>query len=262
MLQLLKIEWMKVRYYKAFWIFTILYFVSLIGINYIGFYLNELTNENVPMGSALIGRPYTFPNVWGTVGFMSSWLLYFPGILFIMLLTNEFNFKTHRQNVIDGWERTQFINVKFVSVLIYSVVITLANFIIALTFGLISKGSTFDWEGMDKVGYIFLQSFSYIAFAMFLAILFRRSGIAIAVFSLYGLVFEWLITLTINVKFNWSPVGYFLPLETTDTILPIPFVKAFLYKGAPESWLLLVAIFIYLILYYFFSMKKFTKDDL
>ena len=86
MLHLLKIEWLKVKNYKAFWIFTILYAFAIVGINYTGLYINELTVQNIPMGKALMGSPYTFPKVWGTVGYMSSWLLYFPGILFLHAL--------------------------------------------------------------------------------------------------------------------------------------------------------------------------------
>lgn len=262
MLQLLKIEWMKVRHYRAFWIFTILYFASIIGINYIGYFINEVTKANVPVAEALIGAPYAFPNIWGTVGFMSSWLLYFPGILFIMLLTNEFNFKTHRQNIIDGWERIQFVSVKFVFALIFSLAATLFNVLVALLFGFISAGSSFSFEGTENIIYIFIQTFSYISFAMFLAILFRRSGVAIAVFFLYGLIFEWLITTLINFKFDLVPVGYFLPLQVTDTLLPLPFGNKVFYKGAPDPYILVIVSIVYLAAYYFFSLKKFTKDDL
>ena len=48
MLHLLKIEWLKVKNYKAFWVFTILYFFAILGINYTGYYINELASENLP----------------------------------------------------------------------------------------------------------------------------------------------------------------------------------------------------------------------
>src|SRR5215216_6037575 len=143
MVHLLKIEWLKVKNYKTFWIFTVLYFVSILGINYTGYYINELAITSMPGSSAILGSPYGFPKVWQTVGWMSSWLLYFPGILFIMLLTNEFNFKTHRQNIIDGWSRFQFITVKVIFALLFSLVATLFNFIVALLFGFLSTGSVF-----------------------------------------------------------------------------------------------------------------------
>ncbi|MBA2250759.1 MAG: ABC transporter permease [Chitinophagaceae bacterium] len=262
MLNLLQIEWMKVKGYKAFWIFTILYFFAIVGINYTGFYINELTVQSMPASTFLLGTPYGFPKVWQTVGWMSSWLLYFPGILFIMLLTNEFNFKTHRQNIIDGWSRTQFISVKFVFAILFSVVATLFNFLVALLFGFLTTGSVFHFEGMENIGYIFIQTLAYISFAMFLAVIFRRSGVAIAVFFLFGLIFEYLITVLINYKLNLSPVGYFLPLQVTDVMLPIPFGNKVIYKDSPAVYILVIASLIYIGAYYFFSLKKFKTEDL
>ena len=260
--QLLKIEWLKVKNYKAFWIFTILYAFAIVGINYTGYYTNELAIENMPASKMLLGTPYGFPKVWQTVGFMSSWLLYFPGILFIMLLTNEFNFKTHRQNIIDGWTRQQFITVKFVFALLFSLAATIFNVLVALLFGFVTTGSHFTFAGMENVLYILIQTVAYILFAMFLGILFRKSGATIAVFFLYGLIFEWLIAALVNFNFNLSPIGYFLPLQVTDVMLPIPFGTKIIYKGAPPVWTLVLASLIYIAAYYYFALKKFTKEDL
>ena len=262
MLHLLKIEWLKVKNYKAFWIFTILYAFAILGINYTGFYINELAVQNMPASQMLLGTPYTFPKVWQTVGFMSSWLLYFPGILFIMMLTNEFNFKTHRQNIIDGWTRKEFVTVKFVFAILFSAVATIFIFLVGLLFGLITTGSHFTFAGLENVGYIFIQTVAYITFAMFLAILFRRSGAAIAVFFLYGLIFEYLFTVLINMKLGLNPIGYFLPLQVTDVMLPIPFGTKVIYKDAPDVWILVIASLAYISGYYFFALKKFTKEDL
>jgi hypothetical protein len=262
MLHLLKIEWLKVKNYNAFWIFTILYFVSILGINYTGYYINELTIQSMPGSQAILGSPYGFPKVWQTVGWMSSWLLYFPGILFIMLLTNEFNFKTHRQNIIDGWSRGQFITVKVIFALLFCALATIFNFLVALLFGFLSTGSSFTLDGLQNVGYIFIQTVAYITFAMFLAVLFRRSGAAIAVFFLFGLIFEWLITALVNFKFELTPIGYFLPLQVTDVMLPIPFGNKIIYKDAPSMYALVTGSIVYIGCYYFFALKKFQGDDL
>lgn len=262
MIHLLKIEWLKVKNYKAFWIFTILYFVSILGINYIGYYFTDLATTVVPVGKVFLGTPYGFPKVWQTVGWMSSWLLYFPGILFIMLLTNEFNFRTHRQNIIDGWKRSQFITVKVMFALIFSIAATFFNSLVALLFGFISTGSEFSTEGIQNIGYIFIQTFAYITFAMFLGVLFRRSGAAIAIFFLFGLIFEWIICGLLNFKFELSPIGYFFPLQVTDVMLPIPFGNKIIYKDAPAMYALVIASVLYIGGYYFFAMKKFERDDL
>jgi len=261
MLHLLKIEWLKIKNYKAFWIFSIFYLVSIFLINYIGWTTHQRTTQEMPGSEMLLGHPYSFPNVWSTVGWMSSWLLYFPGMIIIMLMVNEFNFKTHRQNIIDGLSRSQFIGVKIVLALLLAVCITLINILTALYFGSVSPGS-FSTEGMVNIWYIFLQSVAYIFFALMLAVLFRRSGLAIIIFFLYGLIFEWIITALITFQFKMAPVGYFLPLQVSDVLLPIPFGKQVMYPHTPAVWILVSAILVYIFIYVFFARKKFLHDDL
>lgn len=261
MLHLLKIEWLKVKNYRAFWVFIVLYLISIFLINYIAWATQQRTNAAVPGSEQIIGNVYAFPKVWQTVGWMSSWLLYFPGMIVIMLMVNEFNFKTHRQNVIDGLSRQQFIGVKIVLVIILAVFITIINVITGFIFGSVSPGS-FSTEGMENIGYIFLQALAYIFFALMLAVLFRRSGLAIIIFILYGIIFEWLITALATFNFKIAPVGYFLPLQVSDVLIPIPFGGKIFYPDTPVVGVLIAAIAAYLFIYVYFTRKKFITDDL
>jgi hypothetical protein len=261
MLHLLKIEWLKIKNYRAFWIFSVFYLVSIFLINYIGWSTNNRIISEHPEAQQIITSPYSFPKVWQTVGWMSSWLLYFPGMIIIMLMVNEYNFKTHRQNIIDGLSRSQFINVKIVLSVILAIFITLINALTALYFGFRSSGS-FTSDGMIFIGYIFLQSIAYIFFALMLAVLFRRSGLAIIVFVLYGLIFEWLITALITFNLHWAPIGYFLPLQSSDVLIPMPFGNGLFYPKTPEVYIMVIAIALYISVYVILARKKFLKDDL
>ena len=263
MLHLLKIEWLKIKNYKAFWVFAVLYLVSIFLVNYIAWSLYQRTVKEMPMSEAVLGQPYAFPTVWKSVGWMSSWLLYFPGMIMIMLMVNEFNFKTHRQNIIDGLSRAQFIGVKIVLALLLAALITVINALTSLYFGFRSPG-TFSTQGMENVLYVFLQSIAYIFFALMLAVLFRRSGLAIIVFILYGLIFEWLVTAIVTFNFHWAPAGYFLPLQVSDVLLPMPFGKkgGLIYPDRPAVGILIAAIAVYISAYVYFARRKFLRDDL
>ncbi|MET0244073.1 MAG: ABC transporter permease [Flavitalea sp.] len=260
MLNNLRTEWLKIKNYKAFWIFLGLYLVSIVAINYIAYAIYQETVKQEPMAASLINNPYAFPAVWGTVGFMGSWLLYFPGIIIILLTSNEFTFKTHRQNIIDGWSRKDFVHTKLLLVLILAITTTIISTITAFGFGLAS-GESFSTDGMMSIVYIFVQSLSYISLALLLAVLFRRSGVALIVFFLYGLIFETIIYGLINRYIN-DQGGYFLPLQGTDVLLPLPFGNNIIYKHAPQPYVLIITSLIYLGLYYFFLMRKFERDDL
>lgn len=257
----MKIEWLKIKNYRAFWVFCILYLASIFLINYIGWDAQQRAFANAKGAEQMFGNAYAFPKVWQTVGWMSSWLLYFPGMIMIMLMTNEFTFKTHRQNVIDGLSRQQFIGVKVMLAVILAVLITLLNLVTAYFFGM-KTGTAFSTEGMEYIGYIFLQALAYIFFALMLAVLFRRSGLAIIIFILYGLIFEWLISGFLTHKFHLAPYSYFLPLQTSDVLIPIPFGKKVFYPDTPPVASLIVGIAAYLFAYLYFTRKKFVTDDL
>jgi len=260
MLTHLHTEWLKIKNYKAFWIFLGLYLISIVAINYIAFQIYHQTVQQEPMAANLITNPYAFPKVWQTVGFMGSWLLYFPGIIIILLTSNEFTFKTHRQNIIDGWSRKDFIHTKLLLVFILSVVVTIITTLTALIFGLTGPDAISS-DGISYIFYVFLQSLSYISLALLLAVLFRRSGVALIVFFLYGLIFESIIYGLIN-RYIHSQAGYFLPLQGTDVLTPIPFGNEIFYRDAPEAVTLVITAVIYLALYYFFLVRKFERDDL
>src|SRR4249919_857868 len=138
MLRILKIEWKKVKNYRTFWILLVITVGSMPAFNY-SFY--DLTDNTFPKvkGQSIFGTPFSFPDVWQTVSFNSSMLLFIPAILIITLTTNEFTYRTHRQNIIDGWSRNQFIRIKLFEVLIFSVFVTIIVFITAWIFGLAVK---------------------------------------------------------------------------------------------------------------------------
>jgi ABC-2 type transport system permease protein len=265
MLQLLKVEWMKVRHYRTFWVLSILYLVSIYGVNYIAFLIQEnIRPKKADLATNLImGNPaFEFPEVWQTVSYLSSFLLFIPGLLMIISFTNEYSYKTHRQNIIDGWSRRQYILVKMSLTLVIAIVSSIAVFITAFLFGLFEGASDVSFEKVQFVGYFFIQSLSYSAVALLFGLLFKRSGIAIGVFFLYVFVLENVIAGLMNRYLNNS--GRFLPIETTDNLIPFPFFKNVVnqFRATTDPMLLLVISAVYLALYFFFCARRFETDDL
>lgn len=265
MLELLKIEWLKIKNYRTFWILSALYLISLFGINYIVYRIQENiynAKEAKGMAEMVIGsRPYSFPIVWQMTSFVSSFLLFLPGLLMIISITNEYSYKTHRQNIIDGWSRKEFISVKLVMALIVALISAVIVFLTAMTFGFIS-GSSLDFDKVHNVGYFFIQTLTYTLVAVLFAILFKRGALAIGVYFLYSLVLENIIAKPLNHYAN--DAGRFLPLESTDALIPLPVFESVQRQIIAEpnySLLLLVAV-AYIILFTFLSLRKFSRDDL
>jgi ABC-2 type transport system permease protein len=265
--QLLAIEWMKLKNYRAFWILLCLYIATIFGANYIVYRIQEVIyTEKQAKGIAtmVLGNPpYSFPTVWQATASVSSFLLFIPGLLLIISITNEYSFKTHRQNVIDGWTRQQFISTKIMLAVLLSLLSTIVVTITATIFGFMQGDSSFSFEGFSYVGYFFLQAMSYIMVALLLGVLFKRGGLAIGVFFSYALILEQIIVLTLNKYANFA--GRYMPLETTDRLVPFPKVQEMMYKlmsSPPNYTALFVAALLYLAAYLFITVKKFTTDDL
>lgn len=263
MLKLLKVEWMKVKNYRTFWVLSILYLVSIYGVNYIAYLIQDSRPKKNDMANMLMGNPpFQFPEVWHSVSYMSSFLLFIPGLLMIISFTNEYSFKTHRQNIIDGWSRTEFITVKMVLAVIIAIVSTMAVFITAFWFGVSEGGQQVSFEKLEYIGYFFIQALSYSAVALLFSLLFKRAAIAVGVFFLYAVVLENMLAGLLNRYVD--NVGRFLPLETTDNLIPFPFLRNIVQQFTTQTDPLLLLGFsvLYLIIYSLISVRKFRSDDL
>jgi ABC-2 type transport system permease protein len=265
MLELIRIEWLKLKNYRTFWILTVLYLVSIFGINYIVFKIQETVysqREGRGVAEMIIGvPPYSFPAVWQMTSFVTGFLLFLPGLLMIISMTNEYSYKTHRQNIIDGWSRSQFIGVKIALAVMLSIISTLMVMLTSVFFGLQHEPS-FSFEKIQYLLFFFIRCLSYCMVALLFAIFFKRGGLAIGVFFLYSIVIENLLALLMN-RYA-GPSGRFLPLETSDNLIPLPafenMTRAYVEETNPTA--LVIVALVYLALYVFVIRRKFQTDDL
>ena len=260
--QLLKTEWMKVKNYRTFWILSVLYLVSIFGVNYIAYLIWDARPKKSGIDMMVGNPPFQFPDVWHTVSYASSFLMFIPGLLMIISVTNEYSFKTHRQNVIDGWSRKEFILVKILMTVIVALVSTLAVFLTALLFGIYEGVSSVSFEKIEYIGYFFIQSLSYTSIALLFSILFKRSGLSIGFYFLYSLILENMLAGFLNRYVD--NIGRYMPLETTDNLIRLPVFKVIVSQlmATYNTTALLIMSAVYLALYYFLSMRKFQTDDL
>lgn len=264
MKELLQIEWLKVKGYRTFWILISLFVLAVLGINYISFYINMKVNSTTSAVGLGTGNPFGFPNIWNTVAWMSSWVLFFPGFIIIFLITNEYSFKTHRQNIIDGLSRRQFVWVKLWVALILAIASTLVVLLTTLIFGLAS-GSTFTLAGIQYTGYYFIASLIYILFALLLAFLLRRAALAVGIYFIYGLIIDNIIPGLLRNSFEGKPYGtYLMPLDVADGLLPFPFFKSQVQMvvQTPNAYICLAICIAWIIFYHWFTLRKFERDDL
>ncbi len=258
MVQLLKIEWMKVKAYRTFWILVAIFTAAapLLCSAYLS--VNKQVLSKLPFG----GTPFAFPQAWETVAWLTSFMTPIMGILLLILLTNENNFRTIRQNIIDGWSRDQYILAKFGVMIGMVLYITLLIVLTALVFGIQHGGDAS--ENLHIIVWSALQSLTYLSAAFFLGTFMKRSGIAIAIYVFYCYVGEFMAAGLLDFKVKYH-LGGFLPMESTDRLLAGEgkIFRKLMEKATPpdESVYILTAL-AYIALFCFLSWRKMKKADL
>ena len=274
MINLLKIEWLKIKNYTAFILLTCFFALGVLATNYIVYEFKKNVIDKV-QGSQLLfsGSPFDFDVVWKTVSYYSSFFLMLPALLIVILISNEFTFKTHRQNIIDGWSRLEFLHVKVAVAVLLAVGSTLVVILTALLFGLVS-GSSFSLNGFENIGYFLLKAITYNLVAILISLLTKRSGVAIAVFFIYTifengislLLFFLAIKLKKDSNLDLGNLGNYLPMNASDGLLTSPLDKfsGMTAKFLPSdfNWIVLSFAIAYLILFYWWSRKKMVQSDL
>ena len=227
MLNIIRTEWLKIKKYPAFWWVMGITALTYPGINYmfIGVYKN-ITEEKSSSGQivkALIGNPFSFPEAWRTVAYFSSLFVFIPAIVIILLITNEYTYKTNRQNIIDGWSRRDFMIGKLIDVLILSAIVTALYAVVALVIGLTntSNAAADKWKLVYYTGLFSLQTFSQLSLAFMVGLLIRKSFIALAIFAFYFIIAEPISVNVLKYKYK-NEIGEYFPLEISHRLLPKP----------------------------------------
>lgn len=223
---LIRTEWLKMKKYNAFWWIIGITALSYPGINYI-FYLGytdivSKPNQASQYAKMAIGDPFTFPTVWHTAAYFSSLFVFIPAVVVIMFISNEYSFRTHRQNIIDGWSRRQFVTSKLIDVLMVSLIITILYIAVALVTGYSNQTRLIQdtWGKAYYIGLFGLQTFAQLSIAFLIGFLVKKAFLALGIFLFYFIILENIII----GLFKWKKLGAadYMPLEISDKLIPPP----------------------------------------
>lgn len=174
---------------------------------------------------------YDFDDIWHNMTYMASLMRVIPAFIFLILITNEYSFKTLRQNIIDGMTRAEFLYSKLLLAFIYSLASTAFIFISGLIIGMFSSpvkdlGSIF-----GRADFLLahgLEMFAFFSFTLLLSIVIRRTGFALVLLLIYSIILEPIFALYIGYKFE-GPETFF-PIKSINLLIENPFTKYFLME--------------------------------
>ncbi|MEO6253573.1 MAG: ABC transporter permease [Ferruginibacter sp.] len=266
MLDLFKIEWLKIRTYRTFWVL----FTGFLVFFPVGFYLmaykymeqigNAKSLEETLLKN-LLDAPFVFPKAWHAAAWTGGMFFVIIGMLFILLITNEVQYRTHRQNIIDGWSRMDFLKAKFSILVFFVAVSTLLVFIMGLIVGSVFSPSTAKiFEGVQYVGYFALMATVYLVLAFLVAILIKRTGLSIIIYFAIVCIVDNILWLIFTLK--ETQLGYYMPLEVVDSLVPNPFKPKIMEKRTVEDYTLIIGAATYIVAYVYIIISYFRKTDL
>ena len=161
-----------------------------------------------------------FPHIWNTVAWVASWFNMLLGVLAIILVANEFQYKTFRKQVLDGINRRELTLGKilvFASIAIYTMLLV---FVIGLVMGIVKSdggGMQNFTQGLTYLPVLFLQAFGYMLWAMLFAFLFKNTALSILSFMLYVFPIEPILRAIIP-----DVAIKFLPVKVIANLTPMP----------------------------------------
>jgi len=266
MLRLLQIDLKKIASYRTFWVLMGLYTLLIISIpTSVMEFLKWLKVKGAEFdGFDPLRVPILyFPDIWQNITYVYTFLKIFLAIVVIISVSNEYSYKTVRQNIIDGLDRFEFIGSKIASIIMLSLYSTLLIFVTGLLTGLIyTPNLDFSdiFTGIQFVFVYFVDVLFYLLMAFLLTILIKRSALTIALLViLIPLEYAFVGNMPESIEF----IGQYLPMHAMNNLIEIPFPKYIFQEIQDYVSLqsLLVAI-VYLIAIPWAIFAKMKKSDL
>ncbi|MBL7857182.1 MAG: ABC transporter permease subunit [Cyclobacteriaceae bacterium] len=267
MLHLLKIDLKKLTSYRTFWVVCGLYFVTLAFTTASGMeFLKWLANKSSEFGASVnINRIplYHFPDVWQNLTFISGFFKLVLAIMVVISVTNEYTYRTVRQNIIDGLSRWEFLQSKILTNVLLSFMSVAMVFIIGFVTGLIYSPSTsiqYAIQDLEFFPAYLLEVFAFLSYALMIGFLVQRSGLTIIILMLSHMI-EAIIK--VNLK-GWAiELKPIFPMESISNLVPMPFARYAFQEIQDYVSLNSVAIaLVWVFLFNYLSYLKLKRSDI
>lgn len=266
-IHLLKIDLKKMRNYRTFWVICGLYFVTLAFTTASGMeFLKWLASFIDGFGQKInIDRIplYHFPDVWQNLIWISGLFKLVLAIMVVISITNEYQYRTVRQNIIDGLSRWEFLYSKILTNVLLSLMSVAMIFIIGLITGMIYTPNI-DWRyvftDLEFFPAYFLEIFAFLSYALMLGVFVQRSGLTIVLLMLSHMI-EAIIKANID---DYVPAAVdFFPMQSISNLVSLPFARYALQEIQDYVAIEAVAIAVFWIAAFnYLSYRKLNKADI
>lgn len=234
MKRLLQIELQKIWKNRASKVLTITYFVLLTFIALIASLKFKIGAFELHIADQGI---FNFPYIWHFNTYVAAILKLFLAIVIVSMMANEYSYGTLKQNLIDGMSKKEFIQSKFLTVVLFSGISTIFVFILSLVLGAFFSSYTEFGIVFSEMEYLiayFVKLLGFFSFCLFLGIWVKRSAFALGfllVWSIAEKIIFGLLGQFVFDDFEKAKVVYqFFPLESMSNLIVEPISRLSIIK--------------------------------
>ncbi len=234
MIRVLKLEWLKVKNYRVFWILTAMYLIALLLIASAGgLFLEWLKQQGADFNGIdpTILPIFDFPDIWQNITYLGSFVKIFLAFIVIISVNNDLTYNTLRQNIIDGFSKREFLASKMMMIFSMALLSTIFIFIAGMANGSFYShvfGREVIFDEMEFLAAYFYEIIVYCTLAFLLALLIKKAGFVIVALFLYTIMFEPIaVAILENAPYFrdgiWPEVAQFFPIKSLNNLIKVPF---------------------------------------
>lgn len=235
MKRLLSIELQKIWKNKASRVLTLAYFILLTFIALIASIKFDLGIFKFHLAEMGI---FNFPFIWHFNTYIAAILKLFLAIVIVSMMANEYSYGTLKQNLIDGMSKKEFIQSKFLTVLLFAAVSTVFIFLMSLILGLSYSSYTefsIVFSDLEYLLAYFVKLVGFFSFCLFLGILVKRSAFALGFLLVWNII-EGIINGVLTFKVfpkseTAGAITQFLPMQSMSNLIVEPFTRLSVVKN-------------------------------
>ncbi|RZJ31435.1 MAG: ABC transporter permease [Flavobacterium sp.] len=228
MKRLISIELQKIWKNKASRVLTLTYFVLLSFIALIASIKFDIGNLKFHLAEMGI---FNFPYIWHFNTYIADFFKFFLAIVIVSMMANEYSYGTLKQNLIDGMSKKEFIQSKFLTVVLFALASTIFVFVMTLILGLCFSSynePSIIFSEMEYLVAFFVKLIGFFSLCLFLGILVKRSAFALG-FLLVGYFAEWIIYALVRWQFFNEKIAdamaKFFPLNAISNLIVEPITR-------------------------------------
>ncbi len=234
MIRALKLEWLKIKNYRVFWILISMYLLALVIIaSGGGLFLAWLKSEGADFNGIdpTIVPIFDFPDIWQNITYLSSFAKIFIAFMVIISVNNDLTYNTLRQNIIDGLSKKEYLASKLMMIVSLAALSTLFVFLSGFINGMLYSHV----RGMEvvfaKTQFLFAYFYEiavYCSLAFLLSLLIKKSGFVIVALFLYTFMFEPIaVAVFENAPYFkggvMSQIAQYFPINALNNLISVPF---------------------------------------